>query len=81
VRCAQWATAKPKSAYHARKPKENPMTPKGKKIWNSQAGARLMRAMLGEKPVTKQDGSVIKDLVDSSKAPCKSPRRLNNNRP
>jgi hypothetical protein len=43
------------------------MTPQGKKIWNSPAGASLMKAMLGEKPMNKQDEAVVKALVKTSK--------------
>jgi hypothetical protein len=44
------------------------MTPQGKKIWNSPAGASLMKAMLGEKPMNKQDEAVVRALVKTSKA-------------
>jgi len=43
------------------------MTPQGKKTWNSPAGASLMKAMLGEKPVDKQDEETVKVLVKTSK--------------
>lgn len=44
------------------------MTPRGKKIWNSPAGAGLMKAMLGDKPMDKQDEETVKALVKTSKA-------------
>jgi hypothetical protein len=44
------------------------MTPDGKKIWNSPAGASLMAAMLGQKPVKPQDQATVKALVKTSKA-------------
>ena len=42
------------------------MTPEGKKIWDSPAGASLMEAMLGEKPFTKQDELVLESLRKSN---------------
>jgi hypothetical protein len=42
------------------------MTPQGKKTWNSPAGASLMDAMLGEKPMSEQDKATVQELVKTS---------------
>ena len=49
------------------------MSPQGKKIWDSPAGASLMRAMLRGQPQSEQDKETVQALVESSKN-CQQPK-------